>query len=85
VLPVIRAHAGAGALGEAYRHGPSGQALAAASAEVDDHVLRMITRLLSPFDGLGSHDHLLLAPEIEELYLFFAQLLFLRGGGAPGG
>jgi hypothetical protein len=82
VRHILDARAGRGPLGDAYRVGLVRGALLRAVAEVDDHELRRMVQLLSPFDGLGAYDHLRLAPELEQLYLFLLQLLYFRDGGA---
>ncbi|MCI4065123.1 hypothetical protein MRQ36_22170 [Micromonospora sp. R77] len=82
IIHILQAYEGRGMLGEAYRSGLSSEVFRRAAAETEDNVLRQATRLLSPIDGLGAHDHLQLAPEIEQLFLFFTQLLYLRDGGA---
>jgi hypothetical protein len=50
-------------------------------ADLPELELSETVRTLSPFesDGLGTYDDLRLIKEIDNLYLFFEQLTYLRG------
>ncbi|MEH1099539.1 hypothetical protein [Micromonospora sp. CPCC 205561] len=86
VLDVVR---GRGAAGDLYDTGLTRHPdlLLDALAEVSEGSIRRAAHLLSPFttQGLGWHDQLRLATEIERLYLFVEQLLFFRDGGVDRG
>lgn len=58
-----------------YRKGPG-----LTSRDVPERVLRRAADMLSPFErsGLGTFDELALIPDIDDVYLFFEQLIFSR-------
>ncbi|MFC4018423.1 hypothetical protein ACFOW4_10780 [Micromonospora sp. GCM10011542] len=89
ILFVLDAAKGRGAVGELYDTGLTRHPdlLLDALAEVSEGGIRRAAHLLSPFtpEGLGWHDQLRLATEIERLYLFVEQLLFFRDGGVDRG
>ncbi|MET7372710.1 hypothetical protein [Micromonospora arida] len=89
ILFVLDVARGRGAAGELYKSGLTRHPdlLLDALAEVSESSIRQAADLLSPFrpPGLGWHDQLLLATEIERLYLFVEQLLFFRDGGVDRG
>lgn len=53
------------------------------SHAVPERILRRAAALLSPFDkgGLGTFDELTLIPDIDDVYLYFEQLIFYRERG----
>ncbi|MER5705168.1 hypothetical protein ABT023_24940 [Micromonospora sp. NPDC002296] len=89
ILFVLDVARGRGAAGELYDTGLTRHPdlLLDALAEVSEGGIRRAAHLLSPFtpQGLGWHDQLHLATEIERLYLFVEQLLFFRDGGVDRG
>ncbi|MBQ0905270.1 hypothetical protein [Micromonospora sp. U21] len=89
ILFVLDVARGRGAVGELYDAGLTRHPdlLLDALAEVSEGGIRRAAHLLSPFtpQGLGWHDQLRLATEIERLYVFVEQLLFFRDGGVDRG
>jgi hypothetical protein len=65
-------------LARAYRGGVA----QLAPGEIPANGVMPAARLLSPLeqDGLGTHDWLPLVPEIDELYLFFEELMYCQAG-----
>jgi hypothetical protein len=80
---VVGTARGIGPLGRAYHFGLGPDALGALS----DRDIRRAIRYLSPLTGagLGTFDQLRMADDIEQLYLFFEQVRYLRDGGADPG
>nr|WP_055503611.1 AAA family ATPase [Nonomuraea pusilla] len=76
VLAALGVRGAAHPLARAYRYGVGDLAL----VELPPNELRAAARLLSPLDheGLGTHDWLPVIGEIDELFLFFEELLYYQ-------